>query len=195
MPRGPRDKAQGRLLTLVKQRVRDLEPEQVHLIPILCRNRLLSERLPQLRRAEHRAEDAQDKEAATAARLEGLLMAACASPVDDWGLQGSVALPSYAVSPATHPTDMAASSCPVQEGGEWPLQLFAAARKRAAASYDGDVLAYLTQLASVEAEHARALQALNAVVVLLTEFRLWRQWAVQMVSESLGKCGVQISCS
>jgi len=38
MPRGLRDKAQGRLLTLVEQRVRDLEPEQVHLIPILCRN-------------------------------------------------------------------------------------------------------------------------------------------------------------
>ena len=112
-----------------------------------------------------REEQVQDKEAATAARLEGLLLAACASPVEDWGLQGSVALPSYAVSPATHPTDMAASSCPVQEGGEWPLQLFAAARKRAAASYDGDVLAYLTQLASVEAEHARALQALNARLV------------------------------
>ena len=88
-------------------------------------------------------EQAQDKEAATAARLEGLLMAACASPVDDWGLQGSIALPSYATAPATHPTDVATrlSSSAVLEGEEWPLQCFAAARKRAAASYDADVYA------------------------------------------------------
>ena len=50
----------------------------------------------------------------TAARLEGLLMAACAAPVDG-GLHGSMELPSAAPAPHSHPTDVVASSSPVRE--------------------------------------------------------------------------------
>ena len=42
------------------------------------------------------------------------------------------------------------------------LQLFAAARKRASASYDTDALAYFVQLRVAAVEHAKALQALDA---------------------------------
>ena len=59
----------------------------------------------------------QDREVVTAARLEGLLMAACAAPVEG-GLHGSIELPSAAPAPLTHTTDVvASSSSPVRENG------------------------------------------------------------------------------
>ena len=46
------------------------------------------------------------------------------------------------------------------------LQLFAAARKRACASYDIDALAYFVHLRVVATEDATALQALDAPITL-----------------------------
>ena len=60
----------------------------------------------------------QDRDVVTAARLEGLLMAACTAPVNG-GLHGSIELPSAAPAPLTHPTDVVASSSPVRESERW----------------------------------------------------------------------------
>ena len=89
-------------------------------------------------------------------------MAARVGPVEHWGLQGSVSTP-FDVEPRTSATDVSPTAS-AEEGVRWAslLSMYPAARKRALASYDADVLAYFVQLVSVEEEYAAKLQALDA---------------------------------